>query len=145
MRLTTTEFDDGWMADRHAEDQGNQVPTFEIADVPAQAVELALVCHDPDAPRPRGFTHWLLYGIPADTTTLGTDADRRFRPGTNDFGQPGYGGPRPPAGHGRHHYFFWLYALDRKVDGTPAREEFLRECGDAVVAQARVVGLYERR
>lgn len=144
MHVRTDDFRDGWMEDRHAEDRGNEVPVLAISDVPAGTVELALVCHDPDAPRPWGFTHWLLYGIPADTTTIDEDADRRFRPGGSDFGSEGYGGPRPPAGHGPHHYFFWVYALDRSVEGTPGRLEFLREHGDAVLAQARVVGRYER-
>jgi Raf kinase inhibitor-like YbhB/YbcL family protein len=31
-----------------------------------------------------------------------------------DFGQPGYGGPCPPEGHGFHTYIITLYAL--KVD-----------------------------
>jgi phosphatidylethanolamine-binding protein (PEBP) family uncharacterized protein len=25
----------------------------------------------------------------------------------------------PPEGHGRHHYYFWLYALDTEIDAAP--------------------------
>ncbi|NED99113.1 YbhB/YbcL family Raf kinase inhibitor-like protein [Phytoactinopolyspora halotolerans] len=135
---------DGRLGDRHAKDRDNVAPTLTVSGTPQGTVELALICHDPDAPMPRGFTHWTLYGISADTTELGPDSDGRFRPGPNDFGAQGYGGPRPPAGHGPHHYYFWVYALDRSVDGTPTRQEFLDQYADAIIEQNRVVGIYER-
>jgi Raf kinase inhibitor-like YbhB/YbcL family protein len=104
-----------------------------------------MICHDPDAPVPHGFTHWTLYGIPADTTEIvGPDADATYRPGHNDFGAVGYGGPQPPEGHGTHHYYFWVYALGRAVEGTPSRLEFLEAYGDDILEQNRVVGTYER-
>lgn len=130
--------------DRHAKDRDNQPPQLSISGVPDGTTELALICHDPDAPLPRGFTHWTLYGIPADATQVGPDADARFRPGPNGFGDTGYGGPRPPAGHGPHRYYFWVYALSRPVEGTPSRQEFLDEYKDAIIEQNRVVGIYER-
>lgn len=135
---------DGSLADRHARDRENVPPTLQVSGVPDGTAELVVSCHDPDAPRPRGFTHWMLYGVPADVAEIGPDADQRYRPGPNDFGDEGYGGPRPPGGHGPHHYYFWVYALDRSVDGTPTREEFLTGYGDAIIEQNRVVGVYER-
>ncbi|MBA0126484.1 YbhB/YbcL family Raf kinase inhibitor-like protein [Haloechinothrix sp. YIM 98757] len=145
--LTVTTADigpDERLGDRHAKDRDNAPPALRVSGVPAGTAELAVVCHDPDAPLPRGFTHWTLYGIPADVTEIGPDADSRFRPGPNDFGTTGYGGPKPPAGHGPHRYYFWVYALDRAVDGTPSRAEFLDDYRDAILEQNRVVGVYER-
>jgi Raf kinase inhibitor-like YbhB/YbcL family protein len=130
------------LADRHAYDKGNEAPRLTISGVPEGTAELAIVVHDPDAPLPHGWTHWTLYGIPADTTELGVDADERFRPGPNDFGETGYGGPLPPPGHGDHHYYFWVYALSRAVDGEPSRGEFLDRYGDAIVEQNRMVVTY---
>ncbi|MFA9446984.1 YbhB/YbcL family Raf kinase inhibitor-like protein [Egicoccus sp. AB-alg6-2] len=144
LAISSPEFDHlGRLADRHANDGGNEQPALRIDGVPEGTVELAVICHDPDAPLPDGFTHWVLYGIPADTGELAPGADDRFRPGTNDFGAPGYGGPQPPAGHGPHHYYFWVYALSRRVDGAPSRREFLDAYGDAIIEQNRVVGVYE--
>jgi Raf kinase inhibitor-like YbhB/YbcL family protein len=128
--------------DRFAHDKGNEVPTLTIGGVPSDAVELAIVCHDPDAPLPRGFTHWTLYGIPADTTTIDASADDTFRTGLNGFGESGWGGPQPPEGHGDHRYYFWVYALSHPVEGTPSREEFLETYADAIIEQNRVVGTY---
>jgi Raf kinase inhibitor-like YbhB/YbcL family protein len=130
------------LADRHAYDKGNEPPRLAISGVPEGTAELAIVVHDPDAPRPQGWTHWTLYGIPADITEIGTDADERFRTGPNDFGEDGYGGPMPPPGHGDHHYYFWVYALSRPVEGEPSREEFLERYGDAILEQNRMVVTY---
>lgn len=145
LKITTTAFADGErMADEHANDRGSAVPPLEISGVPDDAVELAIVCHDPDAPLPFGFTHWTLYGVPTDTVQIGGDADERFRPGPNDFGTTGFGGPQPPDGHGPHRYYFWVYALDTQVEGEPDRKTFLERYSDHIVEQNRVVGVYER-
>ncbi|AYY14266.1 YbhB/YbcL family Raf kinase inhibitor-like protein [Actinobacteria bacterium YIM 96077] len=135
---------DGQLADRHANDRDNTPPVLHISGVPQGTAELAIICHDPDAPLPWGFTHWTLYGIPAETAEIGADADTRFRPGPNNFGRTGYGGPQPPAGHGPHRYYFWVYALHRAVEGEPSMREFLEKYADAIIEQNRVVGVYER-
>jgi Raf kinase inhibitor-like YbhB/YbcL family protein len=144
LTISSPDFDAGGRLDgRHANDRDNVAPSLRITGVPEGTEELAIVCHDPDAPLPDGFTHWTLYGIPADTTELGPDADQHYRPGPNDFGADGYGGPQPPAGHGEHHYYFWVYALSRAVEGTPSRREFLDRYGEDVIEQNRVMGRYE--
>lgn len=126
----------------HAVDGGDVKPLLDITGVPADAVELALICHDPDAPMPNGFTHWVVYGLPPNTSTIG---DRDLgREGPNSLGENAYTGPNPPPGHGLHHYYFWVYALDTKVSGTPSREEFLTQYGGNVLEQNRVVGMYSQ-
>ena len=45
---------------------------------------------------------------------------------------------------GEHHYYFWVFALSRPVEGTPSREEFLDQYADAIIEQARTVGLFSR-
>lgn len=121
-------------------DGGNRFPRLTVSGVPAGTVELAVIFHDPDAPLPNGFTHLTAYGIPAGATEIDLNA---ARVGPNGMGQKAWSGPQPPAGHGVHHYYFWVYALSSPVDGTPTREEFLAENGDAVIEQARVVGTFE--
>lgn len=145
LQISSREFaPDGPLEERHAHDVDNEPPSLLIDGVPDDAVELAIICHDPDAPMPRGFTHWTLYGIPPHVTEIGPDADATYRPGLNDFGATGYGGPQPPAGHGPHRYYFWVFALAREVEGTPSRDEFLDTYGGDIIEQNRVVGVYER-
>lgn len=134
---------EGRIPDRFANDKGNDQPELHIQGVPDGTVELAIICHDPDAPLPFGFTHWLLYGIPPDTRVIPENGGDAFRAGHNDFGSPGYGGPQPPGGHGPHHYYFWVFALDTQVDGTPGRNQFLEQYGTNIIEQNRLVGIYE--
>jgi len=144
LRISSPDIENlGPIAVKYTKSDQNLTPRIEISGVPAGAVELAIICHDPDAPMPLGFTHWLLYGLPPEHLSLGADADERFTPGRNDYGTVGWGGPQPPAGHGVHHYFFWVYALSRKVDGAPSREEFLSTYADSILEQARFVGTFE--
>ena len=143
LKIESADFEPGGrMKDAHAGDKGNVAPRIKITGVPQDAVELAVICHDPDAPLPRGFTHWTLYGIPPSASDLGDSPDTKFRTGPNGMGKPGYFGPQPPAGHGLHHYYFWVYALNRKVEGAPSREEFLEKYKDSIIEQNRVIGVY---
>ena len=76
--------------------------------------------HDPDAPMPGGFYHWVVYNIPAGTHALVGDA--KLSPaqlGSTSAGKPGYYGPCPPPGPA-HHYTITLYALDLAHIATDA-------------------------
>ncbi len=117
--------------------QGGQVPTaftcdgadrsppLEISAVPADAAGLAIVVDDPDAPGGT-FTHWLLWNLPPDRTSVPEDVPAEpiveslggARQGENDFGDIGYRGPCPPTGE-VHTYRFTAYALDRSLDVDP--------------------------
>lgn len=129
--------------DRHAADHGNAPPRIQITGVPDGTVELALLFHDPDAPLPHGFTHWVVYGIdPAAASLPAPGGEAAYREGPNSLGSKTYTGLQPPPGHGIHHYYLWAYALDVAVAGEPTREEFLTAYGDHVIEQNRLVGTY---
>jgi len=105
--------------------------------------------HDPDAPLVKpgtyGFVHWVLYGIPGDVSEL-PEGVADYVQGVNDFGNPGYGGPMPPPGHGTHHYFYWLLALDVDAD-LPAgltMWELLEKLEPNIIGMNRLVGTYSR-
>jgi Raf kinase inhibitor-like YbhB/YbcL family protein len=145
LRITSTQFTHGGrLDDRNAYDRDNVPPPLTVTGAPEGTVELAVICHDADAPLPGGWTHWVLYGIPASGGELGAEADKQYRPGPNSWGDLHYNGPRPPDGHGTHFYYFFVYALSRPVDGAPDRVEFLERYADAILEQNRIVGLYER-
>jgi Raf kinase inhibitor-like YbhB/YbcL family protein len=133
----------GSMDPRFCADGGSTLPRLRITGVPKKAVELAVVCHDPDAPLAQGFTHLTLYGVPPTVSEIGPENVGEFRQGPNDAGRTGYYGPQPPAGHGVHHYYFWVYALDTPVDGTPTRGDFLERYADHIIEQNRVIGTFE--
>lgn len=131
---------------RHTAEGEDVSPPLEWSNVPAGARQLAVVCHDPDAPLTHGFVHWVLYGIPADAGGIPEGGGDQYVQGVNDFGNEGYNGPAPPPGHGTHHYFFHLYALDAELPlkAGLSREELLGQIDEHIVEQARSVGTFSR-
>jgi Raf kinase inhibitor-like YbhB/YbcL family protein len=127
--------------ERFSADGGNATPRLSFSGIPAGTVELAVIVHDPDAPLPHGFTHWVVYGIPADAAELVVES---ATVGPNGAGVSAWYGPQPPAGHGEHHYYFWVYALGRRVEGAPTREGFLADYAAAIIEQARFVATFQR-
>jgi Raf kinase inhibitor-like YbhB/YbcL family protein len=147
LRLSSPAFGPlGNIPKRYAYDGDNLSPPLEWSNAPADTREFALICFDPDAPLPYGFTHWVVYGIPADVTDIGEgEGKEAFTEGTTSYGERGYGGPDPPPGNGPHHYYFWLYALDTALNLKPGltREQLLDAIADHIIVQARLVGIYE--
>jgi len=92
-----------------------------------------------------GFVHWVLYNIPASVTSLeeGTTA---YTSGKTDFGKTGYGGPMPPEGHGKHHYYFWVLALgdDAPLEPGLTLWELLRRIEPKLLGMNRLIGTYRR-
>lgn len=143
LTIRSSDFADGDRIPHHLSAEGENItPSLTIGGVPPAAVELALICHDPDAPGPGGFTHWTVYGLAPSTGDVAMDA--AHREGPNDAGRPGWYGPKPPAGHGTHHYTFTVYALEEPVDGAPTRKEFLAAYTSAILEEATLVGTYSR-
>lgn len=124
-------------------DGGNAIPRLEVSGVPSDAVELAIVLNDPDAPLPHGFTHWTVYNLPARNGIIDSEVLSGATTGKNGLGETAYSGPQPPPGHGVHHYFFWVYALDTRVEGTPGREEFFERYASNIVEQNRFVATFQ--
>jgi Raf kinase inhibitor-like YbhB/YbcL family protein len=124
-------------------------PPLSWSKVPDGTRSFALFCHDPDAPLVTpgayGFVHWVLYNIPSSATRLGED-EKGYTNGVNNFGRSTYGGPMPPEGHGIHHYFFWILALDteRNLEPGLSMEGLLKEIEPNVIGMNRLVGTYSR-
>jgi Raf kinase inhibitor-like YbhB/YbcL family protein len=136
---------------RYTGDGANLSPPLEWSDPPPQTKSLALIVEDPDAPGGM-FRHWGLYNIDAGERRLpegAGDASRGKAGGAtvNDFGEPGYGGPKPPRGHGPHHYHFKLVALDvDKLDLSPSAQasDIWAAARGHILAQTELVGTYAR-
>jgi Raf kinase inhibitor-like YbhB/YbcL family protein len=143
--------DGGAIPQEHTCDGADHSPPISWNVPPEGTQSLALIMHDPDASS-GDYTHWVLFDLPADTTSLETDLPAAAetpigaRQGRNDFGRLGYGGPCPPAGPA-HRYVLDLYALEAPL-GLPAGatradvEAAIRSAG--VLARATLTGRYGR-
>ena len=153
MRLISTAFLDGAAIPRRFTCDGVDVsPALQWSGAPAQTKSFVLLCDDPDAPA-GVWRHWAAYDIPGDHTALAEGAGRvhagqDFKHASNDFDRPGYGGPCPPHRHGPHHYHFRLLALSqdelRIRRNDPSCEEVERQARKHMLAEAILVGVYER-
>jgi len=132
-------------------DGADVAPPLAVDGVPEGARSLALIVDDPDAPDPaapkRVWVHWVLYDLAPAAVRLpegSGDPPPGARAGTNDWGRTGYGGPCPPIG--RHRYFFKLYALDTPLGDlkAPTKAKLLKAMEGHVVAQAELMGTYQR-
>ena len=127
-------------------------PELDIAGAPSGTKEFALIVHDPDAPGPTGFTHWVLYNIPGGTTRINAGASpggtlpSGAAEGNNGSGKPGYTGMCPPKGTAAHHYHFRLYALDAELQ-LPAGQtgdQVEAAMADHILSQTDLVGIFGR-
>lgn len=130
---------------------GNISPPLSWTGVPTGTKSLALICDDPDAPG-GPFVHWILYNLPAGTTSLTEKMattptlPNGARQGMNSFDKIGYGGPCPPAGKA-HHYFFKVYALDSElpVKAGAKKEEVEQAMEHHILAEGLLMGKYQRK
>ncbi len=147
MTLTSSAFPKGAaIPKRHSCDGGDFSPPLAWSGAPARTRSFAVVVDDPDA---SGFTHWLLFNIPASTTSLSDGLKPGSLPtgaaeGANDFGSVGYRGPCPPSG--THRYSHRVYALDLASlsPPPPTKERFEASVKSHVLARAELIGTYQR-
>ncbi|MHB0950795.1 MAG: YbhB/YbcL family Raf kinase inhibitor-like protein [Allorhizobium sp.] len=127
-------------------------PALEWQDAPSGTKSFALTCSDPDAPGGT-FYHWAVFDIPGDWRRMAQAIPRQaslpggLRQAVNDFGRIGYAGPCPPVGHGPHHYYFRLLALDvehLELGDDPRCREVEPMTRPHCLAVTEIVGLFER-
>lgn len=143
MRLTSPAFSPGdFLPRRFAKEHGNISPPLKLSEIPPEAQSLALIMSDPDAPSGT-FMHWVLFNIPPKTTEI---RENQSPPGAvsgkNDYGDIGYGGPRPPSG--THRYFFNAYALDTPLALPPGASaaEVERAMETHVLENSKIMGQF---
>jgi Raf kinase inhibitor-like YbhB/YbcL family protein len=101
-------------------------PQLSWSGAPPETQSFGLTAYDPDAPTGSGFWHWVVADLPADCTSLPTNAGDeggKDLPASayqlrNDAGGHRFIGAAPPAGHGRHRYIFTVHALDVPTIGV---------------------------
>lgn len=144
LKLTSPDFvDNKPLPDRFRYDGENANPTLKIHNAPDNTVSLAIIMHDPDAVS-GDWTHWTLWNIDPSVTEIAEGSEPYgSMEGMTSWGTTGWGGPKPPAGTGTHHYIFELYALDTMFDlphGSP-RIELEQEIAEHCIEDTTLTGL----
>jgi len=141
--------------DKFSQQGANISPTLSWSGATAGTREFVLICEDPDAPMPRPFVHWILHRLPASITSLpeGVPTEQKLTAlagavqGQNGAKTRGWTGPKPPVGHGVHHYHFQLFAVDTQLSLGPdaTLDELVKAMRGRVLAEGEIVGTYERK
>jgi Raf kinase inhibitor-like YbhB/YbcL family protein len=143
---------DGRLADRHSAYHDNISPPLDWTEVPG-AVAWAVIVEDPDAPQAEPFIHWMIWNIEGGITALPEGLPNTAKlitpqgaiQGRNGMHGHGWFGPRPPAGHGVHHYYFQVFALDAAIpmDAETTLPELLGALKGRTLATGEMMATYE--
>jgi Raf kinase inhibitor-like YbhB/YbcL family protein len=154
MILTSSAFAEGGQIPRKFTCDGIDIsPPLMWSGVPPGTKSLVLFIDDPDAPDPAhpgmDWTHWLLYNIPPQTTSLKEGLSLRDLPkgtlaGWTDWKSMAYRGPCPPVGN--HRYFHRLHALDTVLPdlGRASKTDIEAAMRGHILGTAVLVGKYRR-
>jgi len=163
MKLTSAEIKNGGTIQNEQVFKGfgctgdNISPSLSWTGAPKETKSFAITVYDPDAPSGSGWWHWVVFNIPASTTSVpknAGDVKANLMPAgaiqsRTDFGADGYGGPCPPKGDKPHHYHFTVFAVD--VDKLPDAQNDSASAALVgfdlhfhTLAKASFVGLYGR-
>lgn len=141
--ISSTAFNEGEMIpSKYTCDGKNINPPFDIKNIPTDAISLAIVVDDPDAPAGT-WVHWVIWNIPV--THHIKENDMPGFEGHNDFKQHHYNGPCPFSGI--HRYFFKVYALDTTLDlpDTTKKPQLEKAISEHIIAFGEITGLYKRQ
>jgi hypothetical protein len=123
-------------------------PPLSWTGAPAGTAAFALTVDDPDAARPGGFDHWVVFDLAPTMAELpaGATLPAQAVSGKNGAGTQQYIGPCPPPGGADHHYRFHLYALDTPLNLPPgsSKDEVIAATAGHVLGEAELVGLFKR-
>ena len=143
---------DGRLEDRHSAYHDNISPPLNWTSVPG-AKAWAVIVEDPDAPQEEPFIHWMIWNIEGGATALPEglpNTDFLMTPqggiqGRNSMHGHGWFGPRPPAGHGLHRYYFQVFALDDFIpmDAETRLPELLNALKAHTLATGEMMATYE--
>lgn len=134
------------------QDGQNISPPLSWSRGPAGTKTYVILTEDSGVARPQPVFHWVLFNVPANTTSLpqALPTDPKLMTpagamnGLNIRKASGYMGPKPPAGQ-THPYHFEVFALDTSLGLDPAtadRNAVVAAMTGHVLAEGEVVGTY---
>ena len=126
---------------------GQTSPAISWVNVPAGTMSFLLHVHDMEVSRNRTTddqVHWLVWNIPGTATELpeGIPMGSPMQNGAYQISATGqmYRGPGAAATGPLHHYMFEIYAIDTKLDVTPAADAFETRANVMKAMQGHILG-----
>jgi Raf kinase inhibitor-like YbhB/YbcL family protein len=148
LTVTSTAFtNNGGLDDKYTQFGDNKSPPLAWTKGPAGTMSYVVMTEDMGGRNHDPVIHWVMYDVPASTMSepMGLATDAKMADGSmqalNSRKNPGYMGPRPPAGQ-MHPYHYEVFALDKKLGLDPAttdRNAVVAAMKDHVLASGEVV------
>ncbi len=153
MKLTSSAFSEGEKIPlQYTCDGKNMSPPLQMSNIPQGTQSLALIMDDPDIPEAakkqfniQVWDHWIVFNIPPTTREIFEGIQPQGMIGKNTRGNLTYTGPCPPDKE--HRYFFKLYALNTMLSLSEGatKKELETAMQGHILAQAQLIGRYERQ
>jgi hypothetical protein len=141
--VTSSAFNQNGMIPAKYSCEGAEVsPPLKVSNIPTGTKSLAIIVHEPDAPKFGGVTHWVIWNLPVSGQIA--EGFKGAMPGWNSDDKPGYKGMCPPDGP--HHYNFRVYALNAMLS-LPANTDkagLEKAIQGHIVAEGLLTGLYTK-
>jgi hypothetical protein len=122
-------------------------PEMHWTNVPPGTMSFFLNMHDMEGVRNKTSedqAHWVVWNIPGTATGIpeGVPKGSQLPDGSYQISASGpvYRGPGARAADTPHHYMFELYALDTKLDVTPAADAFETRTNVMKAIQGHILG-----
>ena len=143
MEISSDFSDNDKIPSKYTCDGEDVMPQLVVSGIPSHAKTLAIIVDDPDAPS-KTWVHWVIFDIPASPPEMKIKDSSLGKEGMNDFNKVGYNGPCPPSGI--HHYHFKVYALGAELalSRGATREEVDAGMKGKILAEAELVGVYQK-
>lgn len=154
-KLTVSSFsfhDNGTLPVMYTQNGYNWSPSLSWTAGPKGTKSYVVLVEDTGVKRAEPIVHWVMYDIPADTTTLPERLGQKAKlispmgamQGKNIARKIGYIGPKPPAGE-THPYHFEVFALDQTLKLNPDtadRDAVVNAMKGHVLAAGEIVATY---
>lgn len=153
LTVTSVSFhNNGTLPDMYTQNGYNWSPSLSWTAGPSGTKSYVVLVEDTGVRRAEPIVHWVMYDIPADTTTLPERLGRKAKlispmgalQGKNIAQKIGYIGPKPPAGE-THPYHFEVFALDQALKLNPDtadRDAVVTAMKGHVLASGEIIATY---
>jgi Raf kinase inhibitor-like YbhB/YbcL family protein len=142
MKISSPEFEHNQSIPSKFTCEGQNInPALIIDGIPKDALSLALIVDDPDAPMGT-WVHWVVFDI--SLTNRIEENGIPGKQGLTSSGDRNFHGPCPPSG--THRYFFKIYALDTKLNLNEdiSKKELETAMQGHILDKAELIGLYKK-
>jgi Raf kinase inhibitor-like YbhB/YbcL family protein len=132
---------EGFIPSKYTCDGEGINPPLQIDKIPEETQSLAIIMEDPDAAK-GVFDHWLVWNISPQSPVL--ENSNPGISGINSTGKTGYHAPCPPSGS--HRYYFYVFALDTKLDleAGADKKALQKTMRPHILAKSNLMGRYQR-